>query len=283
MKKLAFILTALFTIYDIFAWDLSIDTKGTGKADRFLNVEASKKWENLDLNRNKIPDENCFYVSEKKIVYQILEEEQDYDGNGKSDIWIKYSYTKYGFSREIAIDTNGDGTADFITYEKNNFVYQKKYALDFDGNFESIEEFTKKDSYARKDFVDGRQVNVRYDVIEIKKSEDTNLDGKMDSFFWTEEHYHGKQMVAQKPMREEFDKNFDGKIDIWMEVTYGPDGHMQSVVTKYDNNFNGKVDEWRYANQRGEVYKQEFDYDSDGRVDEVRNNPRDLKPSKQFK
>ena len=61
-----------------------------------------------------------------------------------------------------------------------------------------------------------------------------------------------------------------------MEVTYGPDGHMKSVVTKYDSNFDGKVDEWRYANQRGEVVRQEFDFNGDGRIDKVVNNPTNL-------
>ncbi len=276
MKKIITCIFICLCTVGAFSWDLRLDTKKDGKEDRFLNVEVAKKWENFDFNRNKIPDENCFYVSEKKMVYQILEEEQDFNADGQTDIWIKYNYQKYSFTREISIDSNGDGTADFITFERNNFVHKKMYDLNFDGQYDSVEEYTKKDPYGRKEFVGDRQTYVRYEVIEVKKSEDTNYDGKMDSFFWTEEHYRGKTLVAKKPLREEFDKNHDGRIDIWMIVTYGPDGRMQSVVTKYDNNFDGKVDEYRHANGRGEVIRQEFDYNGDGRIDKVIHNPRDL-------
>ena len=276
MKKSLILIIMTVSAFCLNAWDFELDTNKDGKPDRFINAEADKKWEINDINRNKIPDESCFYVSDKKIIYRIFSEEQDYDHDGKTDIWIEYEYQKANYYSIIRIDTNGDGEADFITYKKNDFVQKKEYDLDGDGKFESVEEFKKLDKYVRKEYFQDKLTNVVYDVIEVKKSEDNDGDGKFDAWFWKEEHYHGKQLVAEKPTKEEFDKNGDGKVDIWMEVTYGPDGHMKSVVTKYDSNFDGKVDEWRYANQRGEVVRQEFDFNGDGRIDKVVNNPTNL-------
>ncbi|HNZ26706.1 MAG TPA: hypothetical protein PKK13_05695 [Spirochaetota bacterium] len=269
------ILTLVFVLscLGLFSADFVLDANNDGKPDRWLSVDMDKNWELLDVNRNKKADEGCFYVSEKNIVYRINEEKQDYNGDGKIDIWIKIVYDKRDFYKEISVDSNYDGKIDMIINEKNDFKTFAKFDLDFDGIFESTEEYSIGTSFSRKELVNNEMVEVQYKTIIQKKSEDTNLDGKMDSFFWTDMIYRSKQLVAEKPIKEEFDSNHDGKIDLWIDINYDAKGKMKEVVAKYDTNFDGKVDEWRYTNDKRQLIRIDKDINFDGKIDTVEKNP----------
>ena len=263
----------LFNCLSLFSADFALDANKDGKPDRWLSVDMDKNWELLDINKNKKADEGCFYISEKNIVYRINEDKQDYNGDGKIDIWIKIVYEKRDFYKEISVDTNNDGKIDMISNEKNDFKNFVKFDLNFDGTFESTEEYSVGTSFSQKELVNNAMVDVQYKTLIQKKSEDTNLDGKMDSFFWTDMIYRGKQLAAEKPTKEEFDSNHDCKIDLWMDINYDAKGKMKEVVAKYDTNFDGKVDEWRYTNDKRQLIKIDKDINFDGKIDTVEKNP----------
>ena len=70
-------------------------------------------------------------------------------------------------------------------------------------------------------------------------------------------------MVWRRPIRIESDRNFDGKIDLW--IIYGDKGRR---VTQIDMNFDGRPDMYSYF-QYGQRTKLEMDIDYDGKLDQV--------------
>ena len=87
-NKLIIIYIFFLGIFNLMSLDISMDTNNDTKDDRWLKVEIDKDWKLLDINQNDKPDEACFYLSDKNIVYFIEEEKYDYSDNGKANIWI---------------------------------------------------------------------------------------------------------------------------------------------------------------------------------------------------
>lgn len=274
MRKLFFLIIFLYFINILYAWDFTMDTDGDGKIDRWIKCEVMKNWDLLDVNKNRKADESCFYVSNKNIVYLIQEENNDSNGDGKPDVFIKIKVEARDFFKETSFDSNYDGKIDSIYYEKNDFRYMVKYDMNYDGIFDSMEEYTKGDTEYKKELIMDKWLDIEYSKIIVKKSEDTNGDGKFDSFFFIEKLYRGLKEIGEKSLKEEFDSNYDGKIDIWVDVVYNSNGSTKEVIVKLDTNFDGKVDEWRYANERREVVRIEKDTNFDEKVDEIIRNPK---------
>jgi len=148
-----------------------------------------------------------------------------------------------------------------------------KYDMNHDGFFDSIEEYTKSGVELRKELILDKWVNVEYSKVLVKRSEDTTGNKKYDSFFWSEKLYKGDKEISEKSLKEQFDSNGDGNIDIWIDVNYNPNGSTKDIVIKMDTNFDGKIDEWRYANEKREVIRIEKDTNFDGKVDDIIRNP----------
>ncbi|HOJ64790.1 MAG TPA: hypothetical protein PLE45_10260 [Spirochaetota bacterium] len=274
MIKKILLINVFFSFNLLFAWDFTLDMNEDGKIDRWVKAEVMKSWDLFDVNKNRKADESCFYVSNKNIVYLIEKEQMDSNGNGKPDVFIEIKTEGRDFYREISIDSNSDEKIDTIYYEKNEFRYMAKYDLNYDGSFDSIEEYTKGNVEYKKELIMDKWMDIEYSKVIVKKSEDTNNDGKYDSFFTLEKFFRGGKEINEKSLKEEFDSNGDGKIDIWVDVVYNTNGSTKEIIIKMDTNFDGKVDEWRYANEKREVIRIEKDKDFDGKVDEIINNPK---------
>lgn len=274
IKRFFLILILLSFLNLLFSWDFLIDTNEDGKIDRWINANVLKNWDMLDTNKNKKADELCFYVSNKNIVYLIEKEEMDSNNDGQSDIFINIKVEGKDFLREVSFDSNYDGIIDTIYYEKNDFRYMAKYDTNHDGFFDSVEEYSKISTEVIKELIMDKWIDFEYSKIMIKKSEDTTGNKKYDSFFWIEKLYKGSKEVGEKVLKEEFDSNNDGTVDIWIDIKYLNNGATDKIIIKMDTNFDGIVDEWRYANEKREVIRIEKDNNFDGRVDDVINNPK---------
>ncbi len=276
MRKIFLLIILLFVINLLFGWDFTIDTDGDGKIDRWVKADVMKSWDLLDTNKNRRADESCFYISNKNIVYLIQEEQMDSNVDGKPDIFINIKVEGKDFFREISFDSNYDGIIDTIYYEKNDFKYMIKYDTNYNGFFDSIEEYSKGDVEIKKELIMDKWVDIEYSKVLVKKSEDTNNNKKYDSFFWLEKLYRGNKEIGEKSIKEEFDTNNDGKIDVWVDIQYNSNGSIKQIITKRDRNFDGKADEWLYSNDKKEVLKIEKDNNFDDKVDEIINNPKKL-------
>lgn len=73
---------------------------------------------------------------------------------------------------------------------------------------------------------------------------------------------------------KEFDLNHDKKTDVWVHLRRIDDPakpgakNELTALKEMDINFDGKVDIWKYFNDKGEMVKECFDLDFDGRLDE---------------
>jgi hypothetical protein len=89
-------------------------------------------------------------------------------------------------------------------------------------------------------------------VLECREA-DTNLDGVKDVV----RTYNAKG----EPNHEEADRNFDGKVDLWVAFA---DGRMAEV--QEDTNRDGRPDMWKYYNE-GALSRVKRDRNFDGRPD----------------
>ena len=241
-KKLALIYIFIIGIFNLMSLDINMDTNNDAKDDRWLKIEIDKDWKLLDINQNDKPDETCFYISDKNIVYFIKEEKYDYSGNGKANIWIKYSKKGKNYYTEITADEDEDGKNDLIVKKKNDIMYLKQSDTNNDGIIDMEEQY-----------VDGQKV---------KESIDSNKDGKMDDYYTFENDVL---------MSEEIDSNFNGKPDLWVVFNYNEDKSLKECIIKKDNNHDGKVDEWHYSDNKRRIIRIEKDTNFDGEVDSIKN------------
>jgi hypothetical protein len=92
------------------------------------------------------------------------------------------------------------------------------------------------------------------DTIEITM--DQNYDGVID--------YRGTFTKDWKPIYEEFDYNYDGKMDTFYFYDKG-----LLVRQEIDSNFDGKIDIWIYIDSGKYITKYAADTDFDGKIDKV--------------
>lgn len=242
IKKIIFIFIIIHSIlFNLLSLDISIDTDGDNKIDRWINASLYKKWQILDVNKNDIPDESCLYVSDKNIIYFILDEKFDYSNDGKPNIWITNTIKNNDFYTEIKADENNDGKIDLMVYKVNDIIYLQKSDTDYNGTFE-MEEY----------FNNGKK---------IKEAIDTNNDGIMDDYYYFDGEFIEK---------EEIDSNYDKKPDVWVIFNYRPDHTLYECLIEKDNNYDGKPDEWHYTDEKRRVIRIERDTDFDGKIDSIK-------------
>ncbi len=241
LKKIIILIFLYLISSNIFTLDFNLDTDADNKEDRWINTILYKEWKKLDINKNDIPDESCFYISDKNIVYFIVDEKYDYAKKGKPNIWITNSFEDKNFYTEIKADENNDGKIDLIVNKINDVISLQKSDSDYDGIFEEEEHYNN-----------GRK---------IKEAIDSNKDGKMDDFYIFE---------GELLLKEEIDSNFDGKPDMWVIFKYKPDNSLYECTIEKDNNHDGKTDEWHFTNEKRQVIRIEKDTNFDGKVDSTK-------------
>jgi len=91
---------------------------------------------------------------------------------------------------------------------------------------------------------------------EILAEVDLDHDGKPDLWRYSRRAEDGKEILVRK----ERDLNGDGKVDVWEE--YGPDGQL--VKETYDQDWDGKPDVVVYY-EKGQVIRKELSFGFDGK------------------
>jgi hypothetical protein len=304
-KKIICLILIIIAAGNIFSVDFTVSTNNNGKIDRWINCELSKDWRKLDMNANGKPDESCFYVSDKNIVYLITDEKMDSFGTGNPNIFIKITVKGSNFFKEMKVDSNGDGKIDLSRYEQNDKVYLEKYDENFDGKIDRIVEFDK-DGIMSKESLD----KITPDEVEVdffEKNILANLNGtnknivsssynkdsskkvyaiksglkvdekkKLDAALLTLGYNDEKMdkfysyMPTGEVLLEEYDTNNDGKIDMWLRYAYKNDRSLKEIVIEKDNNYDGKVDDWQFTDSTRSVIRVEKDTNFDGKVDSVK-------------
>ena len=93
---------------------------------------------------------------------------------------------------------------------------------------------------------------------ETGREFDLNGDERAD--MW--KFYRQGEGEAERLVRKEADLNHDGKVDLWRY--YGPDGRI--VMDAYDFDFDGRIDQINFY-EKGSVIRKEKDLNSDGKTD----------------
>ncbi|OHD05782.1 MAG: hypothetical protein A2Z98_15260 [Spirochaetes bacterium GWB1_27_13] len=304
--KLKFCILFLLIAISAFSVDVTLDENNDKKIDRWLKIEVYKDWKLLDVNGNDKPDESCFYVSEKNIVYLIFSDIQDYDADGKPDIFMTVTVKGKSFFKEIKIDSNNDGKIDLIRYEEKDKVYLQKSDENFNGKFDKIEEYNSNGVKIKEsmDKITPEESTIDYFEKEILAKVTPQNKNLLLAFY--EKNENERKYIMKKTLKpddyrkideilftlgynnekmddiyyfdengtilkEEHDTNNDTKPDMWVKYTYNAEGGLKDVVIEKDDNFDGKVDEWHYSNNKRQIIKVEKDTDFDGKIDSVKN------------
>ena len=304
MKKLLFLFSSFLLLFPIFGKDeeIALSTRKDGIINRWITAEICKDWRKYDFNGNGISDESFLYKSDKEIIYLIKSEKIDFKGVGKPNLFAKVRTDGRNVFRDIEIDTNLDGNIDVYIYEKNNVNYKIESDQNHDGKIDKIEEFSSRGTKTKmstgklipiestvanfneqilnkltkneQDIVLSfyRKDENKYLINDLSRSNMTTLekileklgynDGKFHSFY-----YYSENGILRK---EEHDTNNDGKIDLWVDYSYEPEGILKNIVIKKDNNYDGKPDEWHYSNSRRQIIKVEKSTNFDGIIDYVK-------------
>jgi hypothetical protein len=235
-QKLFVLFILTFLSDSLFTIEITADTSGKGKIDRWLNVEIDKDWKKLDINKNDKPDESCFYIDGTK-VYFIRLEKLDSTGSGKPNIQITNKPEGNHYTTETEADSNIDGKIDLILQEKDGILIFKKSSFKYDEIFD-VEEY----------YENGKK---------IKECIDTNRDGKMDDFY-----YYSQDLL----LKEEIDSTYTGKPDMWIDFEYKTDGTLKQCVIKRSSKHDSVIDEWHYTDEKRRVIKIVKDPNRDGKL-----------------
>jgi hypothetical protein len=147
---------------------------------------------------------------------------------------VKAFYDQWGRLVRIEQDTNGDGKADRIArHDGEKWAHRLELDLDFDGEMDRWEDYG----------ADGKMK--RYAIVDS--------DGRVR--LWVSVNEEGK------PLRYEYDKDADGKIERAEVVVEGRIGRIE-----LDTNRDGKADRWQDWRE-GRLRTETIDLDGDGRPD----------------
>lgn len=249
-----FIIFLFVSVSNLISENLTLDTKGDGKIDRWLNVELDRDWKKLDVNKNNKPDESWFYVAKDNKIFFIISEEFDYAGKGKPDIWITNEINGKDINTVIKADSKASGKIDMITYKKSDNINMIKADNDQDGIFEVVSYFDDK----------GNKIK---ETVDSKPKKDGNF---------TDFYYYKNELIQ----KEELDSKFTGKIDMWLEFEYNPDNTLKQCIIMKDDNGDGKPDEWHYTDNKRRVIRIEKSTKCDGKIDQITDLKKDNKMNK---
>lgn len=145
----------------------------------FKNVEVK------DLNGDGIPDSWTYHNPRKPG--EIIRQEEASKGDGRVDVW---SYFQDGKLVRREVDTKGSGTPDTFYYYENDQLAREERHEKGDGRV----------SY-RRFYQNGR-------LTRVERS--TRADGKIN--LWTQ---YDPAKDAEVVLKEEWDLNGDGGVDVW--------------------------------------------------------------------